>query len=320
MATLDPPPWHSPEGALDVKVDANGTANINGWMIDRSAIAAPVDGAVTVNGQVVRYFTANGSRPELANYGIPGNHGFAFTHALSKGTHNVCLYASNVGGGSDALIGCKTVSFNAPAVPPVGALSATGNGNATISVNGWAYDGSAPTEPVITVITTDGKDPHYRYGDGPRPELKQIFGWPGNHGFDFSYPVSTDGWKRVCMYMVDIGPGTLKEAECKTVHVTGNNPVGSMSVKRSGGVINVDGWAFDPSDLYANTTVMLTRNGQVVAYAAANGPRPELAYYGVPGNHGFTTSFAAGSGTSSVCLFVFNVGAGADAMVQCKNA
>ncbi|WP_153504554.1 N-acetylmuramoyl-L-alanine amidase [Cumulibacter manganitolerans] len=318
MATLDPPPYYSPEGALAAGVDSSGTLSVNGWLIDRSAIMAPVNGAVTVDGTAVRYFTANGPRPELASYGIPGNHGFAFTTTLSTGSHQVCLYASNVGGGDSNLIDCKTVNYNVKPIATIGALAATGNGNASISVNGWAYDGNAPSQPVVTVITTDGKDARYFYANGPRPELAS-YGMPGNHGFNFSYGVPTDGAHKVCMYTIEIDNGAMSQTDCKTVTVSGNNPQGYFTAAKSGSTVTVDGWAFDPSDLYANTTVMLTLNGKVVAYSYANRPFADLAYYGVPGNHGFQTAFGAGSGTNSVCLFVMNVGNGADTLVQCRN-
>lgn len=318
MATLDPPPYYSPEGALAVSVDqSTGTASIDGWMIDRSAIAAPVDGAVTLDGNVLRWLTANGPRPELAYYGVPGNHGFAFTAPLAEGAHELCLYGNNVGGGDSAQIACKTVTYSTKPVAPIGALAATGNGDATISVNGWAYDGSAPDQAVVTVITTDGKNPMYFYANGPRPELAS-YGMKGDHGFAFSYPVATDGAHRVCMYTVDIGPGTLVETGCKDVNVSGNNPYGDFSPKRSNGVISVDGWAFDPSDMNAAATVVLTLNGKVAAYATAARPFADLAYYGVPGNHGFGTSFAASStGTNSVCMLVLNIGNGSDVWTKC---
>lgn len=319
MATLDPPPPHDPEGAIAASVDGAGNVAIDGWLVDRSAIAAPVNGAVTVDGNAIGYFMANGPRPELAYYGIPGDHGFKLSTKVSAGTHQVCLFGSNVGGGRDSMPACKSVIYEPKPVKPIGALAASGGSNGTISVDGWAYDGTAPMDPVTVAITTDGKNPIFMSANGPRPELA-YYGMKGNHGFAHTYRVGTDGAHQICMYMIDIGSGQLVQAECETVSVSGNDPVGAMAVKKSNGAIAIDGWAFDPSDPYASATVMITRNGEAVAFQAANQPRPELANFGVPGNHGFALSVSAASGTNSICLFVFNIGPGADKLVQCSNA
>ena len=318
MSTLDPPPSYNPEGAIAATVDDAGNLAIDGWLLDRSAIAAPVNGAVTLNGQVISYLTADGPRPELAYYGIPGDHGFKLNAKVTSGAHQICLFASNVGGGSDTMPACTTVSYNLKPVKPIGALAASGGSDGTVAVNGWAYDGSAPHDPVVVVITTDNANPIYLYANGPRPELAS-YGMPGQHGFKYTYGVATDGKHSVCMYMVDIGTGNLVQADCKTVTTSGNDPVGAVAASKSGGVVQVNGWTFDPNDLTKPLTVIVTRNGQAVGYAVADGPRPELAYYGVPGNHGFKMSFAAASGSNQICLFAINVGNGSNKTVSCTN-
>ena len=318
MSTLDPPPSYNPEGAIAANVDGAGNVAIDGWLLDRSAVAAPVNGAVTLDGQVISYLTANGPYPALAYYGIPGDHGFKLSTKVKAGNHQICLFASNVGGGSDSMPACTSVSYNDSPVKPIGALAASGGSDGTINVDGWAYDGTAPVEPVVVVITTDNQNPIYMYANGPRPELAN-YGFPGNHGFKYSYSASS-GQHQVCMYMVDIGTGNLVQAECKNVKTSNDDPVGAVAASQSGGVVQVNGWAFDPNDMPKPLTVIVTRNGEAVGYAVANGPRPELAYYGVPGNHGFNMSFAASSGTNSICLFAINIGAGANKTVQCTNA
>lgn len=316
-ATLPPPPTYDPEGAVHVNVAASGKATIAGWTLDRNAILAPVDTAVVVDGKAY-YLSANEKYTPLASYGIPGDHGFTLTLDLSPGKHDICVIGTNVGPGTTRVVDCKSVTYEAKPALPIGALDVRNNGNGTVNLNGWAYDASAPKAPVIVVLTIDGGSHIYHYASGPRPELAQ-YGFPGDHGFNFNYPIGTDGSHKVCMYAVDIGPGDWISTGCKQVTVTGNDPQGGLFVAKSGSTIKASGYAFDANDLYAHTTVMITLNGNIVSYAVANQPYPALAYYGVPGNHGFASSFTASSGKNSVCLFIGNIGPGASTLAQCTN-
>ncbi len=316
----------NPEGHFDATVRADGTIDVSGYAFDGSNLLATVDVFLYTNNQASYSANANGPRPELANYGIPGNHGFSGSFkALTTGTNQVCMYLRNVGPGSDQLAQC--VDLNYPADPvrddPRGAISATVNAAGTISVSGWAFDPSNLYSPVNVMVSNNGQVAAVVGATGPRPELAQ-YGVPGNHGFALSYAAPATGPQSICLYVANIGYGESQWVQCVNVTFAPDpvliNPRGAFAVSAlAGGNLSIDGWAFDPSDLYSPVTIMITVNGEVKAFAAAQGARPELAQYGVPGNHGFATTAAGTAGKDSVCMFVFNIGYGENQLVGCQS-
>lgn len=322
MSTLPPPTPYNPEAALNAVSAGDGTIAVDGWAFDRSALLASVNVMLTINGQVASIITANGPRPELANYGIPGNHGFSTKLTPpALGSNSVCLFAFNVGGGSDVLAACRTVNVQVNGNhDPVGAINARASG-ATVYVDGWAYDPSAPAGSITVMVQADGENKLFIGATGPRPELA-YYGIPGNHGFSGSFTATKSGTVNVCLFAFNVGPGTSKTVDCRSVTVTlpNQDPVGALAVSASNGQIYVNGWAYDPSAPASPINVMITTNGAVTALTLANGPRPELANYGIPGSHGFAFNYKAPkSGTNNVCLFGFNLGPGTDKLLYCIN-
>lgn len=315
----------NPEGSFAASVGRDGVVQINGWAFDGSDLLVGTDVFINTNGQSSLQLNATGPRPELTRFGIAGNHGFKGSFRLpGTGPNQLCMYVRNIGAGADQLVQCLNVNF---AVDPLrdnprGALSATVSASGNISMNGWGFDPNDPAVPVNIMLTVNGQLVSLAAANGARPELAN-FGIPGNHGFSARVAAAATGSQRVCLYVANLGWGTGQWVQCVTLNFAPDpvsiNPRGAFAVTQSGNKISVNGWAFDPSALAAPITVMLTVNGEVRTFALAQGPRPELASFGVPGNHGFVSSTAGTAGADQVCLFVFNIGYGTNQLVGCRS-
>jgi Domain of unknown function (DUF1906) len=106
------------------------------------------------------------------------------------------------------------------------ALSAPAPGQVRIS--GWAFDPNAPTSPLSIRAYLGGKagaDGTSRYELGPianqqRVDLSALYPRAGAaHGFDISFPVVGSGRQRLCVYALDIGPGSDELLGCRAVGV-----------------------------------------------------------------------------------------------------
>jgi hypothetical protein len=120
-----------PVGRLEaVTSAADGKVRIRGWAFDRDAPTAPLVVRAYIGGphgtpgvQVTSLGEADGNRPDVAAaYPSAGpGHGFDATISTSKrGSQSVCVYAMNVGAGSNTLLGCKTVTVKGDVTLTVG--------------------------------------------------------------------------------------------------------------------------------------------------------------------------------------------------------
>jgi GH25 family lysozyme M1 (1,4-beta-N-acetylmuramidase) len=104
-------PDGSPFGSLDVVAPIYGVVHVAGWAIDPDT-SAPIDVHVYVNG-VGMPVRADGSRPDVgaAFPGSGASHGFdVFVPRNLTGPSTVCVYGINAaGGGTNSLLGCRTV-------------------------------------------------------------------------------------------------------------------------------------------------------------------------------------------------------------------
>lgn len=109
----------APFGAFDTADPASNGIHVRGWAIDPDT-NNPIDVHVYVDSAGYAT-TANVSRPDVdAVYHRGANHGFDFTVPVGPGTHNVCAYGINYGGGTNPQLGCK--AYTTP-VPIVGDLT-----------------------------------------------------------------------------------------------------------------------------------------------------------------------------------------------------
>jgi hypothetical protein len=112
---------------------------------------------------------------------------------------------------------------------PRGSFEAAGSPAAgQVQIVGWAFDPNAPAKPVSIRAYLGGKPGEgatSSYELGPvavqqRTDLSTLFPAAGTaHGFDASFPVVGSGRQRVCVYALDIGPGSDKLLGCRAVGV-----------------------------------------------------------------------------------------------------
>ena len=100
-----------PIGSIDPVGDAgSGSIAFAGWALDPD-MTSSTNVHVYVDGQGILALTAANPRPDVAAaFGRGPNHGFDATVPTTTGTHNVCLYAIDGNGGTNTLLGCRTVT------------------------------------------------------------------------------------------------------------------------------------------------------------------------------------------------------------------
>lgn len=109
---------NDPQGGLTLDiydVDQNGYLDvfIDAYAFDPNDYNASINIGFFVNGNLVGPFSANQWSGYLAPYGVFGNHGFyeyigEYETEIEPGTHEVCLYAFNIGPGTSRLIQCES--------------------------------------------------------------------------------------------------------------------------------------------------------------------------------------------------------------------
>ncbi len=96
-----------------------------------------------------------------------------------------------------------------------------------VQIAGWAFDPNAPLKPLAIRAFLGGREDEgaSRYELGPvanreRSDLLALFPSAGAaHGFDVSFPVIGSGSQRLCVYALDIGPGSDELLGCRRVGV-----------------------------------------------------------------------------------------------------
>jgi subtilisin family serine protease len=293
----------SPFGSVDSVSAGIGSISFSGWAIDPDTVSSiPVH--VYVDG-VVQALTADGSRPDVgAAFGYGALHGYSGSSSAAPGSHTVCIYAINTGAGSNAGLGCRTVTV--PGGSPVGSLDVVSPGPGNVAVAGWALDPDTASSVTVHVYV-DGTV-NALPATGYRSDIASFFGpYGGTHGFSAVLPASA-GPHTVCAYAINIGVGSNTGLGCRTVTV-GGSPFGSLdyAVRTDSTHVAVGGWAIDP-DTTASIPVHVYVNGVLQAAPAASGSRPDIgnafAAYGPA--HGFGTT-VSGSAPIYVCAYAINV-------------
>jgi hypothetical protein len=305
---------------FSVNVD-DGRVTASGWAVDWGNTSAALDVAFISGSSVLAGARANGPRPELAAYGIPGWHGFTSTFfAASTGTTTICVVVIPAGGGPGQLASCHDVTV--PADPlrddPRGDLMASQDpATGQIAVYGWAFDANDMGRSVWVTLTDNGKIHTGMFASLPSPELEP-FGVPGRHAMHTSWLPLTPGPHEICQFVTNIGFGKDALTKCVTVKVSSDpardNPRVAMETSTVPGQIGqviVKGWAFDPNNLTENIValVQVDRSPATRAFWAKD-PYPALAAYGVGGNHGFTGAIDLSAGSHTVCVSASNWGLG----------
>ncbi len=230
--TPPPPPAQNPQGNVDgVSSPRPGAVAVRGWAFDRDNAGAAIDIHVYVGGEAGtpgaegHPLSANVARPDVNSaHGIGGNHGFDTVFDTAKtGSQRVCLYAINIGGGSNVALGCRQIDIVDPHLPR-GVLDAVEARGPVISVRGWAFDpDTAGTS--IRVHVYVGPQPGESGGravemtaNARRDDVNKAFSISGRHGFGRIIVTRARGPVKVCAYAINAGAGsTNPQIGCKTV-------------------------------------------------------------------------------------------------------
>jgi murein DD-endopeptidase MepM/ murein hydrolase activator NlpD len=206
----------SPFGSFEGTGIVPGGFQIGGWVIDPNT-SEPVVVHTYTDGQLSAVITADLTRPDVeAAYPAFGDkHGYGTTITASTGTHNVCVYAVNVGAGADSLLGCRQVVLDGN---PIGNLESVTVDGAQMQVSGWTLDPDTAS-PIAANIYINGLFAGTTNATVDRSEIgAQYPAYGSAHGFSATLqPIAGDS--QVCAYGVNVNGGTDKLLGCKTVRV-----------------------------------------------------------------------------------------------------
>jgi hypothetical protein len=306
---------NNPFGAVETAGQTPIGVQVKGWALDLNT-TNPIGVQAYLDGAHVADQTASLTRADIGTkYPTVGaNHGYLFTLAVAEGTHTVCIYASNVGPGVRTRVGCATVAVHNN---PVGRLERAVQVPGGIQVSGYAIDFNA-SKPIGVHVYVDGRFTSGVVAANPRGDLPAHYPTAGpDHGFSLVLPI-TSGTHTICVYAINVGPGSNTKFSCGRVAVR-NNPVGSLAwaIQYPGGV-KVNGWTLDP-DATAPIGVQAYVDGHFAAGGAANLPTAGLSgsypYNGT--NHSFQFAVPMTPGSHNLCLYGLNVKAGSNVKLRC---
>ncbi len=297
-----------PAGALERARAGDGTIRVRGWALDPDA-DGPIDVLIYVNGELATSAVADRPRPDVgvAYRGQGDRHGFDVTIPATLGTKEVCVYAVNVGGGTNPLLGCDTVRVQG--VAPTGVLEAVEALDGSVSASGWAMVPGA-AHPVEVELVVDGVVLATVTADLPRPDLVHMEGAAGqNHGFAAVLDTSGDV-AEVCARAVDPVTGEVGRLGCSTVRArppaSVHGAVDRVRTRADG--IRVVGWALDPDGGDVEVAVFLDGREAVRVPAEIERPDVALAHPAAEHTGGFDVVVSAGPGDHRVCVYGFGRG------------
>ncbi len=210
-------PGGNPKGEIKDMWTTPGGISLWGWAYDPDVLASPVSVSVQVDSSWYSW-TANQSYAVLEQTypGVGQNHGWGSTVPAAAGNHTVCVYLVNQGPGTDTSLGCRTV--NVPGSPPQGEIKDMWTSKAGVSLWGWAFDRDMLSGTVQVSVQVDSS--WYLWpANQPYAVLEQTYPGVGqNHGWGSTAP-ATPGAHTVCVYLVNLGPGTDSSLGCRAVTV-----------------------------------------------------------------------------------------------------
>lgn len=305
--------WESASASL-------GRVSLSGWMLDPDSFD-PIDLHVYIDGAWGGAYTANATRTDVgAIYRGHGNdHGFVVDIPVPQGktSSSVCIFGFNVGFGANTSFGCRTVQF--PGGSPFGNVEVLQARDGAVSVSGWALDPDT-SAPVAVRVTANGAVPQdLQITAGDRPDVQRAHpAYGAGRGFSarFSLPV---GSADVCVTFVNVGRGSDTVARCTLAATTTGSPFGNLeSLTVAPGVASVSGWLLDP-DTAAPADVHAYVNGRWAGAIRADLPRADVnsIYPAFGPSRGFSARVSIPGGSSTLCLYGFNVRGGVSTLLRC---
>ncbi|RWZ68530.1 hypothetical protein ELQ92_04815 [Labedella populi] len=206
-----------PTARLDAVTAAPGGVDVRGWALDPDTRNA-IDVHVYVDGRHTSTLTANGTRADIGRaYPAYGDaHGYSARIQMSAGSHNVCVYALNVGSGTNVLVRCQKVVVSGGL--PFGRVDSLVASTGGATVSGWALDYDT-ANPIDVHVYVDGKMRVASTASGSRPDVARVYpAWGAQRGYSVPLALSS-GTHEVCVYGINAGPGKNDRIGCRTITV-----------------------------------------------------------------------------------------------------
>lgn len=205
----------APVGWLDRVTLVPGGVKVFGWAWDADATGA-TSIVVTVDGAAVRASTSV-PRPDvpLAYPGAGPNQGFDLTVPAASGTRKVCVTIVDAGGTQDKALPCRTMKV--PGSSPFGDLAPVAATSTGVRLQGWAADIDA-TSAATLKVTVDSAVSTITATTTRADVLAAYPGLTVPTGYDATIPTTT-GSHKVCVSVVNVGPGSTLTWPCQTVTV-----------------------------------------------------------------------------------------------------
>lgn len=219
----------SPLGGISTVSQHGNVATFTGWAFDYDAPDTPLTVVAGIGGRFAASVVSNVSRPDINTvFHGTGLHGFRLDVPLPAGSTGVCIDAANVGPGSPSRLGCATLQVP---ISPIGVLDSVTVQGDQATVSGWTFDYNATSQAIGYVINVGSS--HAVWGLTPvdRPDVDQAYRITGTHGFSSTVTLPA-GNSTVCVYGVNIGPGSNSLLGCRAVTAASPNaapPAGRSS-------------------------------------------------------------------------------------------
>jgi hypothetical protein len=165
-------------------------------------------------------------------------------------------------------------------------------------------------------VYVDGRVKAGWTGTVARPDVARTYPTIGPRpGFRGSLTVAP-GRHDVCVYAINVGPGSSRRLGCRSVTVTAPRPApqGVLdSVTAFGDQVLVRGWAVDEDQMTTSLAVHVYVDGRGKRAATADQPDARVPQrYPLAGTrHGFAEVMTLPAGPHQVCVYAINVGAAA---------
>jgi gamma-glutamylcyclotransferase (GGCT)/AIG2-like uncharacterized protein YtfP len=209
-------PGHDPVGRVDRWIVEPGRVGAAGWAADADA-AGPVLVQMYVDSRDPVLARAGAARPDVATvYPWAGpDRGYTLDKDVTPGPHRVCVFAVNTGPGTSRELGCRRVQV--PGHDPFGQVDAVTASGGTVTATGWAIDADAPSSPVLVQMYVDFRDNAATWANATRSDVGAVHAWAGpGHGYALSMSVPP-GLHTVCLYAINVGPGSSRQLGCRRV-------------------------------------------------------------------------------------------------------
>ena len=216
---------YDPQGCIDSIEGGNGSIHLKGWAFDRDALGNAVQIHVYIGGEAGSGHTvwsngdgvANVDRPDVNNaYGVGNNHGYDYTlNVPLTGDFDVYVYAINLGGGHDTLLGKERVTIRPATHDPEGHMDSIDGGVGSIYLGGWVFDRDALEQALELHVYVGGPAGSDQVkwiktgivANAERTDVNAAYNVGDYHGIDATLKVPLVGEYDVYVYAINAGGG-----------------------------------------------------------------------------------------------------------------